>query len=185
MNHEPARLEIFITRLVFLIFGKSVYQEFADRLPIKGSERVLDFGCGMGTVAYYVAKKLTHGQFTCLDISERWLNACRKTLRSFENITITRSEASALGKDSFDLAYSHFVLHDISDDELGRVIPSVADCLKSEGVFVFREPLNNAEKLRTIKLRIEQNGLSHKDSRVTDIPLIGNALESVYIKKIK
>ena len=80
MKHEPARLELFLTRLAFLLCGKSVYQAFADCLPLNGNERVLDFGCGMGTVAYYAAKKLAHGHLTCLDISERWLNACRKTL---------------------------------------------------------------------------------------------------------
>ena len=56
MKHEPTRLEIFLTRLTFFLCGKSVYQAFADRLPLDGGEHVLDFGCGMGTVAYYVAK---------------------------------------------------------------------------------------------------------------------------------
>ncbi|RCX21099.1 methyltransferase family protein [Anaerobacterium chartisolvens] len=183
MKHELARLEIFLTRLAFLLCGKSVYQAFADCLPLNGNERVLDFGCGMGTVAYYAAKKLTHGHLTCLDISERWLNACRKTLRSYGNITFLQSESLALSKDSFDVAYCHFVLHDISEDELERVIPALAKSLKSDGVLVFREPLNQAEKLSVIKRQIEQNGLSLKDSRVTDIPLIGNALESIYTKQ--
>jgi SAM-dependent methyltransferase len=183
MNREPACFEILLTRLVFLLFGRFIYEDFADRLPISGSERVLDFGCGMGTAAYYVAEKLTHGQLTCLDISERWLNACRKTLHSFGNITFLRSRASSPDIGSFDLAYCHFVLHDIPDHELERVIPALADSLKSGGMFVFREPLKNPKKLRTIKGLAEQSGLSLKDSRVTDIPLTGNALESVYVKK--
>src|SRR5690606_36661208 len=93
MKNEPALLEIFLTKLAFIFYGKSVYQAFADRLPLNGRERVLDFGCGMGTVAYYVAKKLPHGHLTCLDISERWLNACRKTLRSYDNIVYRQCES--------------------------------------------------------------------------------------------
>jgi ubiquinone/menaquinone biosynthesis C-methylase UbiE len=183
MNHEPSQLEIYLTKLAFLVCGKSVYKTFADRLPLGGGEQVLDFGCGMGTVAYYVAKKLPRGHLTCLDISERWLNACRKTLRKFKNITFMHSDASALGKESFDTVYCHFVLHDIPDSELEGVIPALAKSLKPDGALVFREPLLEAKKLNIIKRLLQQNGLTPKDSRVVDIPLMGNALESIYIKK--
>jgi ubiquinone/menaquinone biosynthesis C-methylase UbiE len=183
MKCEPTRLEIFLTKLAFLFYGKSVYQEFADRLPLNGGERVLDFGCGMGTVAYYVAKKLPHGHLTCLDISERWLNACRKTLRSYGNIIFLHCESPLLAKESFDVVYCHFVLHDIPESELERVIPALAGSLKPGGMLVFREPLNETGKISAIKRLIEQNRLFHKDSRITDIPIMGNALESVYIKQ--
>lgn len=180
---EPTLSEIFLTRLAFFFFGKSVYRAFADRLPLDGGERALDFGCGMGTVAYYVAQKLPRGHLTCLDISERWLNVCRKTLRSYGNITFCRSESPALANESFDAAYCHFVLHDIAESELKEVIPALAKSLKPGGVFVFREPLNETEKISLIKRLIEQNRLFLKDSRITDIPLMGNALESVYIRR--
>ena len=56
MKYEPTYLEMFLTKLAFVFCGKSVYRSFADSLPLEGGERVLDFGCGMGTVAYHVAK---------------------------------------------------------------------------------------------------------------------------------
>jgi ubiquinone/menaquinone biosynthesis C-methylase UbiE len=183
MKHEPTFLEIFLTKLAFFFYGKSVYQAFADRLPLEGGERVLDFGCGMGTVAYYAAKRLPYGHLTCLDISERWLNVCRKTLRSFGNITFLQWESPLLANESFDVAYCHFVLHDISESELERVIPALAKSLKPGGVLVFREPLNETGKIYVIKRLLEQNRLCPKKSRITDIPMMGNALESVYIKQ--
>jgi len=182
MAHEPDRLEMFLTKLAFLLYGKSVYQTFADRLPLDGGERVLDFGCGMGTVAYYATKRLPHGHLTCLDISERWLSACRKTLRRCGSVTFLHSKAHTLSKDSFDVAYCHFVLHDISASELEAVITALAGSLKPSGTLVFREPLNETQKVSAIKRLTEQSGLFLKDSRVTDIPLMGNALESTYIK---
>ncbi len=182
MRSEPTYLEMFLTKLAFLFYGRAVYKAFADRLPLHGGERVLDFGCGMGTVAYYVEKKLPRGYLVCLDISERWLKACRKTLRDYENVTILRPEALSLPKDSFDVAYCHFVLHDIPEGDLENIIPALVKSLKSGGTFVFREPLNEAEKLNAIKRLIEQSSLALKDSRVTDVPLMGNALESTYIK---
>lgn len=182
MKHEPAYLEIFLTRLVFFLYGKLVYKAFADSLPLRGREQVLDFGCGMGTVAYYVSKKLPHGQLTCLDISERWLNICRKTLRSFKNVTFKQAEYPKFANESFDLVYCHFVLHDIPESELKIIIQALAESLKSGGVFVFREPLKEMYKISVIKNLIVQNGLVLKDSRITDIPLLGNALESIYTR---
>jgi ubiquinone/menaquinone biosynthesis C-methylase UbiE len=183
MQHEPSRFEIFLTRLAFLFYGKSVYKTFADRLPLNGSERVLDFGCGMGTVAHYTAKRLTHGHITCLDISERWLKMCRKALRGFSNVDFAHAETLTLSGDSFDLVYCHFVLHDVAEDALETVITALVNCLKSGGTIVFREPLNEAKKLNIIKRLMVQNKLLLKNSRVTDVPLMGNALESAYIKK--
>lgn len=182
MQHEPTRLEMLLTKLAFLLYGKSIFKAFADRLPLVGNERVLDFGCGMGTVAYYASKRLTHGNLTCLDISERWLNSCRKTLQGHENVAFLHAEAPALSEDSFEVVYCHFVLHDISDSDLDTVVPALVKSLKAGGSLVFREPLNEAEKLNIIKRLIGQYELSHNESRITDVPLMGNALESVYIK---
>lgn len=181
MKSEPAALELLLTRLAFLLFGKSVYKNFADRLPLGGAESVLDFGCGMGTVAFYVANKLPGGSLTCLDISERWLRACRRTLREHENVSYLQS-TKMLAVERYDIAYCHFVLHDIPDNELAEVITRLANSLIPGGLLVFREPLHDMKKIGTIKLLLEQSGLTHTDGRVTDIPLMGNALESIYKK---
>lgn len=182
MQHEPTYMEMFLTKLAFVFYGKSVYKAFADRLPLAGNERVLDFGCGMGTVAYYTSKRLTCGNLTCLDISGRWLNTCRKTLRGYGNVAFLQDEATALLEDSFDVVYCHFVLHDIPESDLETVVSALAKSIISGGTLIFREPMNEKEKLDIIKRLMGKNGLSLKDSRITDVPLMGNALESVYIK---
>lgn len=185
MRHEPSYFEVFLTRLALCFCGKAVYKSFADRLPLSGEEQVLDFGCGMGTVAYYTAKRLPHGHLTCLDISPGWLGACRKTLRRYGNVFFQESQpqSPALAEGSFDLVYCHFVLHGIANSTLERIIPVLTKSLKTGGALVFREPLKEAEKLGIIRWLAEQNGLSLKDGRVTDVPLMGNALESIYIKQ--
>lgn len=178
---EPARLEILLTKLEFLLYGKSVYKEFADRLPFSGSERALDFGCGMGTVAYYAAKRLPRGSLTCLDISGRWLNACRKTLKRQKSASFIQ-DIGELPENGFDVVYCHFVLHDIPESGLKAVIPTLIRSLKPGGTLIFREPLDQAEKLYVIQ-RLTQDGLTLVNSRVTDVPLMGNTLESVYKKQ--
>lgn len=183
MQHEPASLELLLTKLAFLVCGKSVYKAFADRLPLTGNEQVLDFGCGMGTVAYFVSKRLHGGKLTCLDISERWLNSCRKTLRGCKNVDFLHGSASVLTENCFDVVYCHFVLHDIPEVELKKVVPALVKSFKSGGTLIFREPLNEFKKLDIIKRLVNQNGLTLKDSRITDVPLMGNALESVFVKQ--
>ena len=182
MKQEPGNFEILLTKFALLFYGESVYKSFSERLPLTGREEVLDFGCGMGTVAYYVAEKLPHGQLTCLDISRRWQKACRKTLRKQNNVIFLLSETPALRKAHFDVVYCHFVLHDLSDEELHEIIPALVRSLKPGGTLMFREPLREVEKLGVIKDQIAENGLNLEDSRVTDIPLMGNALESIYTK---
>lgn len=183
MTYEPGHMEIFLTKLAFLFFGKSVYRSFADRLPLVGGERVLDFGSGMGTVAYYVAKRVPYGSVTCLDISARWMNACRRTLRAYGNVVFLQGTYTLLENEGYDVAYCHFVLHDIPDGELEKVIPALAKSLKPGGILVFREPLDDTKKISVIKRLVEQSGLFPGDSRITDIPVMGNALESVYVKQ--
>lgn len=184
MQQEPTLLEIFLTRLAFRFFGKAVYQAYASRLPLKGDERVLDFGSGLGTVAYHVVPRLPRGSLVCADISERWQAACRKTLRGSPGVTLYRGDIYALplAPESFDLVYCHFVLHDIPREELEKVIPALAGLLREGGGLAFREPLARGEALRLIQKLLEQNGLTQQDSRVTDVPLMGNALESIYRK---
>lgn len=182
MKNQPTRLEMFFTRLAFFFYGKSVYKAFADRLPLNGNERVLDFGCGMGTVAYYTVKRIPNGHLTCIDISERWLNRCRRTLRRYENVSVIEADASWLQEGGFDVVYCHFVLHDISENEQEAVIPALAKALKPGGLLIFREPLHELKKVGFIKQLLTRSKLSHKESRIIYIPLMGSTLESIYIK---
>ena len=184
MNYEPSLLEIFLTKIAFILCGKSVYEEFANRLKISGKETVLDFGSGLGTVGFYVARKLTEGQLICYDISKRWMSICRKTLRKYKNVSFLQSEFPSFAADSFDIIFCHFVLHDISNNELEGIIPVLANSLKFNGSLTFCEPINETIKIFEIKRLIEKNGLSLKESRITDVPLMCNALECVYIKNI-
>lgn len=184
MGREPPVLEMLLTRLAFRFFGKAVYRAYAQRLPLQGHERVLDFGSGLGTVAAYVAPRLPRGQLVCADISARWLAACRKTLRAYPGVAFCLGDVYdlPLAPESFDLIYCHFVLHDIPQKELEKVIPSLAGLLKAGGGLAFREPLGQGEALRLIQGLLEQHGLTQQEGRVTDVPVIGNALESIYRK---
>lgn len=180
MINEPSYLRIFISKLLFFLYRKSVYEKFANRLPIEGNEQVLDFGCGMGSVAYYVTKKLPYGHLTCFDISKKWLKVCRKTMSKYKNVTFINSDFINLSSNCFDIIYCHFVLHKVSN--LEKIILLLIRTLKKDGLLILKEPIKDIDKLNDINMLIKKYNLTLKKSRITDSPFIGSSIESIYIK---
>lgn len=176
--------EMAITWVVVRIAGTAVYKRFADSLALVGGERVLDFGCGFGTVARYVAPLLSNGALTCADISTFRLKHCKKNIRNHENTTFENllKNPDPFSDESFDLIYCHFVLHEIQDDELDATIIRLCRWLKQQGKLVFREPSKDNVKLRQIDHMLLKLGLVRDATRITEIPLIGSAIEGRYTK---
>jgi trans-aconitate 2-methyltransferase len=54
-----------------------------DRLPLAGTERVLDAGCGSGRVTELLAERLPHGRVVALDGSPAMIEAARVRLARF------------------------------------------------------------------------------------------------------
>jgi trans-aconitate 2-methyltransferase len=57
--------------------------EVLDRLPLAGSERVLDAGCGSGRVTEALAERLPKGRVVALDASPAMLEEARRRLARF------------------------------------------------------------------------------------------------------
>lgn len=180
---EPSFLELLLTRLAFALFGKRVYRDFAERLTLKPTDVLLDFGSGMGTVAYYAAQRIPQGHLVCADVSGRWRRACEKTLRRFSNVSYVLLDADYDALPSgFDVIYCHFVLHELNHAELDCAIARFENRLNEGGRLVFREPLSESAKLSLVKRLLEQSGMKLQESRIRDIPYMGNVLESIYRK---
>jgi len=59
--------------------------EVLDRLPLEGTERVLDAGCGSGRVTEALAERLPAGRVVALDGSAEMLDEARHRLARFGN----------------------------------------------------------------------------------------------------
>jgi len=184
MIREPSRCEILLTRLAFHTLGRGVYKGFADSLPVSDDARALDFGCGMGTVAYHLAPRLPAGRLTCVDVSQRWMDACRRTLRGHSNVAFLCGDIGRLSLPaaSHDLVYCHFVLHDLDEAALERSLPALAGLLRQGGTLVFREPLSDGGAIRRIQALAARCPLQRIRSSITDVPLMGTVLENTYVK---
>jgi ubiquinone/menaquinone biosynthesis C-methylase UbiE len=105
-----------------------VWTEILDELQLRGDERVLDMGCGRGAVLTSVAKRLTTGRVTGVDLwstHDQSGNAREVTLRNArlegvnDRVDIETGDMRALPfpDASFDVVVSSLAIHNIRSNE--------------------------------------------------------------------
>jgi len=113
--------------------GKFVeWARILDGLHLRGDETVLDLGCGRGAVLTAVARRLTSGRVTGVDIwsrTDQSGNAREVTLRNAvvegvaDRVHVETGDMRALPfpDASFDLVVSSLAIHNISGDADRRI----------------------------------------------------------------
>ena len=98
---------------------------------LRPGARLLDFGCGPGTVTTGLARRVTPGEVVSIDVSEEILDLARShaTEQGVENVSFQQADVYALPFEdgSFDVAFGHQVLQHLADPpaalvEVGRVL---------------------------------------------------------------
>jgi len=101
-----------------------VWDEIVDTIRLRGDERVLDMGCGRGAVLMTVARRLTTGRITGVDLwstSDQSGNARDVTLRNAQlegvadRVVVETGDMRALPfpDGTFDLVASSLAIHNI------------------------------------------------------------------------
>ena len=93
-------------------------REMIGKLNLRGSESVLDIGCGDGKVTALIASSLPEGTVTGIDSSASMIALAQKKFPSstYPNISFVQADASMLSfTNQFELAFSNAVLHWIPD----------------------------------------------------------------------
>lgn len=182
MSHEPGIIEIFLTVVLGTLFG-SMYKEYVDRLGLKGSERVLDFGSGSGNLARFIAPRLAQGggHLTCVDISKKWMGVARRRQGKYPNVDFKLGDIATLDipNASCDVAFIHFVFHDIDAAERPRITRNLVPKLKDDGTLFIREPMRFISR-DEIRQLMRQNGLEEVESRVAEIKTQGPVYEGIF-----
>ena len=90
--------------------------------------RVLDLGCGPGTITVEIARAVAPGEVVGADIDATVLDRARANADGLAHLTFVEAEATSLGfaDDTFDLSHAHQVLQHLGEPvaalrELARV----------------------------------------------------------------
>jgi SAM-dependent methyltransferase len=117
-----------------------------DVLELKGSEVVLDFGCGSGRISYWIAprvKKVVGVEITpeMIDLAER-----NRTARNVEFVLYDGVHFPVFPF-PFDLILSVGVLQMMKGELLENTLSSLAQYLKKDGMFCFIEQVSDSPRV--------------------------------------
>jgi len=140
-------------RYLFSPKGKDIqnrlYSLILDYIDFTGKGTVLDIGCGDGSLIIKLADKYPEAEFTGIDLWEgMWgysKERCEGNVKSSgvnNSVSFIKASASELPfeDESFDLAVSNFVFHEVKDaKDKKEVIKEALRVVKKGGVFVFND----------------------------------------------
>jgi trans-aconitate 2-methyltransferase len=112
-------------------------RELITRLNPRGSERILDVGCGDGKVTAEIARAVPRGSATGIDASPQMIEFAQKTYPpgKFPNLKFRVMDARKIRfKQRFDLIFSNAALHWLDDHQ--AFLRGAAACLCSSGRLV-------------------------------------------------
>lgn len=113
--------------------------ELLDKLRLKGTERVLDIGCGDGRVTAEIAARVPKGKVVGIDSSEDMIRFAGENYPRdrFPNITFARMDMREIRlMEPCDVAFSNAAMHWVNDHR--PVLASLHSSLQPGGRILFQ-----------------------------------------------
>lgn len=149
-----------------------IYKNYIKTLNLRGSEKILDFGSGSGAGSRHLAKILQKcdGHLTCIDISKYWTEKAKKRMKYYDNVDFLVGQLPELelSRDSFDVIYIFYALHDVSKNLRNAIVSEFFRVLKNEGKLFIKEPQreNDGMSIEEIVELMKNNGFYEESSKV-------------------
>ncbi len=188
MGYEPRYTEIRLT----IALGKTLlypyYRGYVRSLGLKGDERILDYGSGSGMASRHIAHILSDsgGTLTCVDISQRWIEIARQTMRGYANVIYKLGPIAELDLEdgAYDSVFIHFVLHDVPAAERPEVVRHLARVLRRGGLLFLREPTLEGHGMPAAEIHtlMTQQGLHEVKMQEKRVLLTQSVCDGVFRK---
>jgi tRNA (cmo5U34)-methyltransferase len=100
--------------------------------------RVIDLGCGTGTVARRISEKFPNSEIVCLDIASNMIDLAKQKLSDHSKTSfITGDFSKTIFDGKFDLVVSSLALHHLENDKFKKEFyKKVYDILTDSGQFI-------------------------------------------------
>lgn len=108
---------------------------------VSGASTALDFGCGIGRVARYVAPRC--GELWAVDVSPQMLDLARKRLAQSDNLRFARCYDVSfpdVPTSSVDVVYSFLVLQHLEREDAFLALRELRRVLRADGVAIVSFP---------------------------------------------
>jgi len=128
----------FYDPLVTLLGGDAARAMLLDQAGVRAGYRVLDIGCGTGSLAVLIKRRNPHAEVIGLDPDPRALERARhKCRRAALSIQLDQGFSDKLPypDGAFDRVFSSFMLHHLQEGERQTTLREVRRVLKPGGTF--------------------------------------------------
>ena len=148
-------------------------EELIDAAAIDRGQRVLDVGCGTGTMLLMIAQRHPDASLAGVDPDPRVLErAQRKIAQAGRAIALREASATALpyADESFDVVVSSLVFHHLTSEEKLEAMREILRLLRPAGEFHlgdFGQP--DTRVMRILSLLTEKIGREHVDDNFAGI----------------
>jgi cyclopropane fatty-acyl-phospholipid synthase-like methyltransferase len=145
--------------------GRYTAAQVRAALALKPEHRVLELGCGVGRIGYWLAPQVSH--WHGVDISQNMLEVARARLAGRGNFgldVLTRSDLKMLEDASFDAAYSIAVFIHMDKEDLYLYLRELKRVLKPGGRLFF-DTWNLAHPIGLRRFQFEVSTYERADQR--------------------
>ena len=127
-----------------------------SQLSLRGNEKILDLGCGDGSLTEQLSLLVPNGKVLGIDTSMGMIKTAKKISR--DNLEFVQMDINNLNfSDEFDIIYSNAALHWVKDHH--RLLHNSYTALKTDGIILwdFGSDGNTVNFLEVIQRNITDN----------------------------